>query len=115
MEILSEGEMAARLDYKRPLKSEPEERESLWCIPFEWGGNVKGTRISIALAKTISAELRASVAEAEQRELRRYFDRERERGDRASKGQAEAQTALYAAKAEIAELQRRLRAKKRRA
>jgi hypothetical protein len=76
MEVLSAQEMASRLDFQRPLHETKEpERESMWCIPFEWGANTKGTKISIAKAKEISSELRASVAEAEMRELRRYFDR----------------------------------------
>jgi hypothetical protein len=114
MEVRSEQEMAVSLDFRRPLHPEPEERESIWCIPFEWGANAKGTRISIAKAKEISSELRAAVAEAEQRELRRYFDREKARGDDLSKRLAEAQRDTFEAKGEIAILKQRLRAKIRR-
>jgi hypothetical protein len=111
MEILNPSQLASRLDYTRPLKEEPEKEDSVWCIPFEYGANGKGTRISIALAKTISAELRAAVAEAEKKELRRYFDREKERGDELSKRSAETEQALFDAKGTIAHLERRLRAR----
>jgi hypothetical protein len=113
MEILSEGEMAARLDFARPLKPPPEEPPSLWCIPFEWGGLPKGTRISIAKAKEIAAELRASVAEAEKRELRRAFDQEKERADAADKRSADYQHETYQLKTEIAQLHRTTRAQRR--
>jgi hypothetical protein len=75
MKIMSEEELAARLDFRRPLHPAPEEPESVWCIPFEFGESPKGTRISIA------AELRASVAEAELRQLRKHFEEEKKRAD----------------------------------
>lgn len=113
MEILNEGQLAARLDYMRPLKAETENPESVWCIPFEYGANEKGTRISIALAKTIAAELRMHVAEADKRELRRAFDNEVKRSDETCKQSAVYQNETFQLKAEIAVLQRRLRAKRK--
>lgn len=112
MEIKTEQELAERLDFRAPLKPDPEER-SMWCVPFEYGGNVKGTRISIAMAKTISAQLRADVAEAEKAELLRYFKREEERAREAGRQTAKYQSELYEAKGQIAILERRLRAKKK--
>lgn len=81
MQILTEEELSARLDYRRPLESAPEvpEREPLYCIPFEYGSNTKGTLISLALAKTIAAELRAAIAEHDKRELYRAFKQEEQR------------------------------------
>lgn len=80
MEILTESQMAARLDFRRPLQPEPDPpRDGVWCIPFEFGPSEKGTRISIAKAKEIAAELRASVAEAEKRELLHAFKAEQKR------------------------------------
>jgi hypothetical protein len=114
MDVLTEQEMGARLDFMRPLNPGPPEKESLWCIPFEWGANAKGTRISIAKAKEIAAELRAAVAEAEKRELRRYFDREKERGDSSCKQSAEWQQKYFEAQGEITTLKRRLNARKKR-
>lgn len=93
MKIISEEELATKLDFMRPIHPAPDETESLWCIPFEFGMNPKGTRISISKAKEISAELRASVAEAELRQLRKYFDVEKKRADdfagQASKAEGE--------------------------
>lgn len=111
MEILTPDEMAARLDYASPLKQAPEERESLWCIPFEYGSNPKGCRISVALAKTISAELRAAVAEYEKRELRRALDQEKERAREVSKRSAEKEMALFDLQGKVALLERKLRAR----
>ena len=113
MEILSKEELASRIDFRRPLHPEPEEPDNMWCIPFEWGSNVKGTYISIAKAKEIAAELRASVAEAEMRALRRYFDREKERGDSLCRQLSQAQLEALSAKAEIRDLKGRLRARTR--
>jgi hypothetical protein len=81
MEILSEQELGGRLDYLRPLKdpSEVPEKAPFWCIPFEYGANVKGTRISLNKAKVIAAELIAAVAVAEQAEIFRAFKLEQER------------------------------------
>lgn len=113
MEILTEEEMAARVDFARPLKP-TEERESLWCIPFEYGHGAQGTRISIAKAREIAADLRANVAEAEKRELRRAFKAEQDRC-KAFEGQLrDYQTRVDELFAQVAELTRRLRAKKRR-
>jgi hypothetical protein len=109
MEILSEGQMVARLEFMRPLKPVPDEPPSQWCIPFEWGGLPKGTRISIAKAKEIAAELRASVAEAEKRELRRALDQEKACSDETSKSSAKYQLETHELRAEIVRLKRRLR------
>lgn len=81
MRVLSEEEMVARLDFMRPLHPPEEPKDGQWCIPFEYGGLAKGTRISIAKAREIAAELRAAVAEAEKRELRLAFDDERKRSE----------------------------------
>ncbi len=112
MDVLSTEEMAAKLDYRRPLKPEPEVQEGLWCIPFEYGENSKGTRISPALAKTIAAELRAHIAEWEKRELRRAFDQEKKRAEELGRQSSEARTQLFDANQEIAALKRALHKKK---
>ena len=108
MEILSEEEMAARLQFRRPLHEKPDDTESLWCIPFEWGGNAKGTRISISKAKEISAELRASVAEAEYRQLLREFKKEQERTKEIGKTYTEMSDRWFKAMGEVGALKRRL-------
>lgn len=112
MEILGEGEMAERLDFMRPLKEEPEKR-SMWCIPFEYGSNDKGTRISVSKAKTIAAELRAAVAEEEKAQLLVYFKREEETNKRILHEKSLLETELYAVKAKLAQLERRLRRRKK--
>ena len=110
MEILSEQELAGRLDYRRPLKPEPiPERLSLWCIPFEYGGNAKGTLISISKAKEISAALRADVAEAEQWELMQAFKKEKARADEMSGRIATLERQLSDARVETVALKRSLR------
>ena len=115
MEILSEEELGARIDFKRPLHPEPEKRPGLWCIPFEWGLNGKGTLITIAKAKEIAAELRASVAEAEKRELRHYFDEEKERTAEFGRQLSAERDKTFAAQSEVAILRHQLRtAKKKR-
>jgi hypothetical protein len=113
MEILSEEEMAAKLDFARPLHPKPEEPEIIWCIPFEWGKNAKGTRISIAKAKEIAAELRASVAEAEKRELRRAFDLEKKRGEELGNKSANVERMLFDSQQEILILKRQIKALKK--
>ena len=85
----------------------------VWCIPFEWGANVKGTKISIAKAKEIAAELRAAVAEAEKRELRLAFDREIERAKELSKQSADQGNKLFEAVRQVAELQHQIRVLKK--
>jgi hypothetical protein len=102
MEIISPEQMAAKLDYVSPLKKEDPERESIWCIPFEYGGARKGTKISIALAKTISAELRADVAEAEKRELRRALDQERHRSEEMGRQASQARDEQFKAMGKVA-------------
>lgn len=110
MKILSEQEMAETLNFARPLRPEPDPPQSIWCVPFEWGGNVKGTKISISKAKEIAAELRALVAEAEGRELRRHFDQEAARANDLSRRLADKERELAEANATIEVLERRLRA-----
>src|ERR1700687_3518176 len=114
MEILNEEELAAPVDFVRPLHPHAEEHESLWGIPFEWGASAKGTRISISKAKEIASELRAAVAEAETREMRRHFDRERERSDSLSKQLSEAHEETFVAKSAIAILKQQLKTKRNR-
>lgn len=113
MDVLTEEEMAARLDFRRPMKEEPEQRESLWCIPFEYGDNKKGTRISKALAKTIAAELLMHVAESDKREIFRAFKQEQERVASYGKQLSEAQQEKYEALAEVSVLKQKLRRKGR--
>lgn len=112
MDILSEQELAAKVNFARPLKEPPEERESLWNIPFEPGNCPIGTRISVSKAREISAELRALVAEAEKRELLRYFKKERDRADQALRESAEWQQKFHEMEAEVVRLNRRKRPKK---
>jgi hypothetical protein len=115
MEILSQEEMAARLDFRRPLKDEElAVTEGVWCIPFEWGANAKGTRITIAKAKEIAAELRAEVARAEYRELRKFFDREKERAEEFGRRLSEMNLKLLDAQNEAAILRQQMRALKKR-
>ena len=109
MEVLSEAAMTARMDFMRPLHPKPEEPESLWCIPFDYGSATKGTRISVSKAKEIAAELRALVAEAEKRELRRALDRERDSAAEAHKQASAAREEAFNAQAEIAALKAKLR------
>jgi hypothetical protein len=109
VEVLTEEQLAGRIDYRRPMKDVPDERESLWCIPFPYGSNHRETKISIALAKTISAQLRADVAEAEQRELKRYFDRQTKRAEEMGRQCSDEQKKVFALQGEVADLKRRLR------
>ena len=113
MEVVSEEQLAEKLNFVRPLHPEPEKADSTWCIPFEYGANQKGTRISISLAKTISAELRAAVAEVEKRELRRALDEEKKRIDGQSKTYSELQSQLFDTQNEVAILKQKLRNAKR--
>lgn len=110
MEILSEQEMAARLDYMKLLKQEPEvdKREPLYCIPFEYGDNPKGTKISKVLAKTIAAELLMHVAESDKREIFRAFKQEQERVESYGRQVQAANDEKYAALSEVAFLKRKL-------
>jgi hypothetical protein len=115
MEILTPDEFAAKFDFRRPIKEPPPEEHGAWPIPFEYGKNANGTRISIAMAKTIAAELRAEVAEAENREVLRAFKQEQERSAEALKQSASlAFLREHDLRAEIEELKRILRSKKRR-
>jgi hypothetical protein len=116
MDVLTPEQMVARLDFMRPLKPEPEEPDSAWCIPFEYGGIAKGTKISISKAREIAAELRAAVAEAEKREFKRAFEQERDRASRALSQAAEYQQKFYVeqGRANIAEAQLRKLKRERR-
>lgn len=113
MKVLTEEEFSSRLDYRRPLDPPPEESVGLWCIPFEYGTNGKGTRISIALAKQISAELRAEVAEAENRQLLKLFKDEQKRGDELRRQYSQASDQRRDALDEVAKLKQKLRAKRK--
>jgi hypothetical protein len=113
MEILSQEEMTSRVDFARPLHPTPEEPASMWCIPFEWGANSKGTRISIAKAKEIAAELRASIAEAEKRELRRAFDQEKKNGEERDNRYLEYSRKLFDCQQEVLILKRQIKALKK--
>lgn len=87
--------------------------EHPWPLLFEVGNYPKGTRISIARAKEIAANLRASIAEAEMAELQHAFEREKERSATMAKIHAEAEEEVSRAHQQIATLQRRLKAKQR--
>ncbi len=113
MKMISEGDMTTRLDFMRPLNPAPEPPDSPWCIPFEFGPVEKGTRISISKAKEIAAELRASIAEAEYRQLRKAFDNEVERGNTLCTQFTEASNARLDALAEVERLKQKLRARGR--
>lgn len=107
MKIITEEELAMRLDFRRPLHPPPEETESAWCIPFEFGAYEKGTRISIPKAREIAATLLAAVAEAEKRELSRAFQAERARSENLSAQLSNAEVKTIELRAEIVELKRR--------
>lgn len=109
MKIISAEEMATRLDFMSPIDPPEEKRLGIYCIPFEYGDARKGTKISIAKAKEIAAELRAAIAEAEKRELREAFEGERRRNEDLKRQFAETQKALFDRERTIAELRRRPR------
>lgn len=109
MEILTEMQLSERLNYKRPLKEEPEQPDDAWPVPFEYGANIKGTRISIGLAKTIAAELLKEVAEAEKRQLFHHFKYEEKRANDNSKRYADEQLKVYELQGEVATLKRKIR------
>lgn len=113
MKILTEEEMQTRLEYARPLKPSGEVPSRRWCIPFEYGANEKGTRISIPEAKRIAAELRAEIAEAEKCELFEAFKKEEERSKNLGRLYSETETKWFEVQHEIAELKRKLRAKRK--
>lgn len=114
MKIIGEQELIARLDFMRPLKPAEPEPEGSWPIPFAYGENVEGTRISVPKARQIIAELRAEVAEYEKRELRRAFDAEKERNASLEKGYSEMAERWMKACAEAAALKVRLRRRSKR-
>ncbi len=116
MQILTEDELVAKLDFRRPLNPVPEERPGAWPIPFEYGACEKGTKISIAKAKQIAAELRAEVAEAEKRELYAAFKQEEKRSAAIGAQYSQAMDEKFTALAELAVLKnkhRRVRTKAR--
>lgn len=106
---MSEEDLAARLDFRRPLHPAPEAPTTPWCIPFEYGSNVKGTRISVAMARQIAAELRAAVAEEELRQMRVHFGREVERAKEIGAQYTKATDEKFALMGEVNELKKRLR------
>jgi hypothetical protein len=112
MEILSQDDMDARISSVRPINKDTPSGlpDSLWNIPCPWE---PGAFISTEKAKRYAMELRALVAEAEGRYLKREYDREVERNktilasvhERADKAEKE----LSIAWEELAQLKRRLR------
>lgn len=114
MEVISEQEMGARLDFVKPMSPKPPERVSLWCIPFEYGNCPKGTKISIAKAREIAADLRAAVADAEREEMRRAFEVEKERTMDLIRRYADEQQRSAQLQGEANALRSALRAEKRR-
>ena len=113
MKILTEEELVSKLDFMRPLHPPVEETESAWCIPFEYGANGKGTRVSVSKARQIIAELRAEVAEAEKRELYRAFKQEEERSKSLAEQAAKAQEEKFEALGRVVKLTQQIRAMKR--
>jgi hypothetical protein len=115
VEILSQDDMDARISSARPLNKDTPSGlpSSLWNIPAPWE---PGAFISIEKAKRYAAELRAFVAEAEFRYLKREWDREVERNktitaqlhERCQKAESESSTYLM----ELARLKKKLRGKK---
>jgi hypothetical protein len=78
MDILSQDDMDARISLVRPLNGETPSGlpDKLWNIPCPWE---PGAFISMEKAKRYAAELRALVAEAEFKLMKREYDREVER------------------------------------
>lgn len=113
MKVIDEKDMTIRFDFLRPLKPLPEESESVWCIPFEYGANEKGTRISISKAKEIAAELRAEIAEAEKRELFRAFKQEEARAIAAHQSSASAHEEKFALMQQLEKLKKENRRRKK--
>lgn len=118
MEILTEEEMAMRIDFRSPLQKEDPDaippRQSVYSIPFEYGNANKGTMVSVAKARQIVAELRAELAEWDKREIFRAFKQEQARSKEFADQVSKATRDLYDAKATIAHLERALRRAKRR-
>lgn len=116
MKVLSEDEFTSRLEYLRPLHPSKEVESNAttaWPIPFEYGANEKGTRISVPKALQIIAELRAAVAEENARQMRRYFDEEKARGDRLVSEISKSNEELLDARTEISTLKRKINARRR--
>lgn len=113
MKVLAESELATRLDFLRPLHPPKEEPEGTWRIPFEYGANEKGTKISVPKALQIIAELRAEVAEANLRDMRKYFDEEKARGDRLVSEYSKASDDAMMLRGEIAALKKKINARRR--
>jgi hypothetical protein len=109
VDILNAEQLSERVNFARPLKSEPEDTESLWNIPFEYGNCPKGTRISLSKAREIAATLRALIAEAETRQLRREYDSLKARAEESGRQYTAAAENYLAALGVIADLKRRLR------
>lgn len=113
MEILTEEEMAMRIDYRAPLQKEDPNaippKQSVYAIPFEYGENRKGTVISVALAKQIAAELRAEIAEWDKQEIFRAFKEEQARSSRIADLSAAKETELFEARSHIVRLESELR------
>ena len=112
MKVVTEEELAMRLEFRRPLHPPPEEPASAWCIPFEYGANEKGTRISIPKAKQIAAELLKEVAEAEKRELYKAFQAEKRRAEEFGRQLTEAVDERTRALLQMGEMTRRRRRRK---
>jgi len=113
MNVISEQELIARLDFRRPLTPKRPELPSAWPIPFEYGENQEGTRISVTKAREIIAELRAEVVEYEKGELLRAFEAEKARVDAITKQYSEMSDRWMNAMQENAALKRRLRRAKK--
>ena len=113
MKILSESEVSSRFDFVRPMEREPQKPDTAWPIPFEYGDCPKGTRISVAMAKTIAAELRAHIAEAEARVLRQAFEAEKSRAKQWEEHLVNANLLSFERLAEIERLKKRLRARRK--
>lgn len=108
MKILTPEEFTSRFEFVGPIHPAPEEKQGAWCIPFEYGSNVKGTRISIAKAKEIAAELRAAVAEAEKRLVLEAFQDEKARCEALREQLSKEHQKSFEERTKVAELKARL-------
>ncbi len=110
MQILTPDEMASTLDFVRPMAKPPETPAggSSWPIPFEYGPDSAGTRVSVAKARQIIAELAARIAEHERRELYLAFKREEKRCESIAADYSKAMEEKYEMARELAAVRGKL-------
>jgi regulator of replication initiation timing len=75
---------------------------------------VKGTRISVMMARVIAAELRAAIADAEKREVERLLAFERDAAGALRRAAQEKVEESWALATEVSLLKKKLRQKSRR-